>query len=136
MRDVAVALVLRVTVLLALLSGPGVWPVFAIPLANLSFAHSALQECVQRVAQARGWQDTEEVTSLVCSFDGIGIRESITTLDGLEALSNLERLNLPYHDITDLTPLSGLTNLTVLLLEGNVISELTPLAGLPNLSAR
>src|SRR5687768_3671819 len=128
MRQVAVRLVLRVTMLMIFLSGQGSWEALAIPLTDVSFDDPSLQGCIQRVAQARGWEDTEEVTSLVC------FGNNIATLNGLEALGNLARLNLGNNGIEDLSPIAGLTNLTVLLLEANVIQDLTPLSGLTNLT--
>ena len=70
---------------------------------------------------------------------------NITDLTGLEAATNLKRLDLGAayvaaegrlvngNAISDLSPLAGLTNLTRLHLDGNNISDISPLAGLTNL---
>ena len=69
----------------------------------------------------------------------------ISDLTGLEAATNLERLELRdayvasegrlinSNSISDLSPLSGLTRLTRLHLERNQISDISPLAGLTSL---
>ena len=70
---------------------------------------------------------------------------NITDLTGLEAATNLKRLDLGAayvaaegrlvnsNAISDLSPLAGLTNLTRLHLDGNDISDISPLADLTNL---
>jgi Leucine Rich repeats (2 copies) len=121
--------VVRVTMLIFLLSGSGIWEALAVPLTDVSFSDPPLQECVQRMAQARGWTNTEEVTSLMCSHAGI------VSMSGLEVLGNLARLNLGNNQINDLTPIASLTNLTVVLLDFNSIDDLTPIAGLTNLTS-
>ena len=69
----------------------------------------------------------------------------ITDLTGLEAATNLTRLDLGdayvasegrfinSNSISNLSPLSGLTQLTRLDLEGNQIGDISPLANLTNL---
>ena len=118
----------RVTMLIFLLSGSGIWEARAVPLTDVSFSDPSLQACVQRMAQTRGWTNTEEVTSLMCNNTGI------LSIRSLEALGNLGRLNLGNNLIVDLTPLAGLTNLTVVLLDVNGIGDLAPIAGLTNLT--
>ena len=90
----------------------------------------------------------------------IGARycENLTSLDGIESLTNLNRLdcysgyaledisalanltNLKYLDlnsnnITDLSPLAGLVKLETLVLSGNPITDMSPLANLPALES-
>ena len=70
---------------------------------------------------------------------------NISNLTGLEAATNLTRLNLGTerqedgrsinsNSVSDLSPLAGLTNLTWLRLRNNSISDISPLAGLTNLT--
>ncbi len=57
----------------------------------------------------------------------------ITNLDGLEAFTNLESLDLSQNAVTDISPLAGLTKLTALSLAGNPVTDVAPLAKLTNL---
>lgn len=57
----------------------------------------------------------------------------IHDITGLEAFTNLETLELQFHNIKDISPLAGLTKLTSLSLGGNPVEDITPLAGLTNL---
>jgi Leucine-rich repeat (LRR) protein len=57
----------------------------------------------------------------------------ITNLDGLEAFTNLESLDLSQNAVSDISPLAGLTKLTVLSLAGNPVTDVAPLAKLTNL---
>ena len=57
----------------------------------------------------------------------------ITNLDGLEAFTNLESLDLSQNAVTDISPLAGLTKLTALSLAGNPVMDVEPLAKLTNL---
>jgi len=59
----------------------------------------------------------------------------IEKIQGLEAFTNLESLDLSAHAITDISPLQGLKNLTSLSLAGNPIEDISPLEGLTNLKA-
>ena len=70
-------------------------------------------------------------------FDGLRIleadRKTITRLDGLGALHDLELLQLANNQITDLNPLRGLRHLDELDLRNNDIADLTPLVDLNSL---
>jgi internalin A len=78
-------------------------------------------QAVTRLNLSIGWpQDV---------FDAATIQE----INGLEAFTNLESLDLSAHAIRDITPLTGLTKLTLLSLDGNPVADVTPLAGLTNL---
>ncbi len=57
----------------------------------------------------------------------------ITNLNGLEAFTNLESLDLSQNAVSDISPLAGLTKLTVLSLAGNPVTDVAPLAKLTNL---
>lgn len=73
--------------------------------------------------------DVEALTELDGSFAGIA------SLEGIEALKNLETLILIDNQITDLSPLSSLTNLQALNVQSNELSDLSPLAGLISLTS-
>jgi len=55
------------------------------------------------------------------------------SLDGIQNLTGLTRLNLINRLITDIGPLSGLTNLVNLNMHTNWFSDLSPISGLANL---
>jgi len=57
----------------------------------------------------------------------------ITNLDGLEAFTNLESLDLSQNAVSDISPLAGLTKLTALSLADNPVTDVAPLAKLTNL---
>ena len=59
--------------------------------------------------------------------------EGIKSLQGLEAATGLEVLELGRNDLQDVSTLSGLTKLRQLGLAGNNLSNLEPLASLPQL---
>ena len=52
---------------------------------------------------------------------------NITDLTGLEAATNLTRLNLDNNSISDISALENLTNLTSISLSGNSIADISPL---------
>lgn len=58
---------------------------------------------------------------------------SITDLEIIKGLPNLETLSVTYEDITDISALAELKNLKDLNLAGNKIQDLSPLAGLSGL---
>lgn len=101
--------------------------------ADVSFADPALQGCVnttlgQAVDAPVSEAQAVTVTDLTCNDSGI------TSIEGLQALTNLNRAVLTVNQISDLTPLAGLTQLRVLLLTGNQISDVTALSGLTQLT--
>ena len=57
---------------------------------------------------------------------------NISSLTGLEAATNLERIELRHNAISDLSPLAGLRRLNNIKLRGNRITDVSPLAGLIN----
>ena len=58
----------------------------------------------------------------------------VKNLAGLEHATNLETLEIWYHDVSDLTPVANLTNLEVLVVTGNNIRSIAPLGNLTNLT--
>ncbi|MXV74048.1 hypothetical protein F4Z99_07200 [Candidatus Poribacteria bacterium] len=56
----------------------------------------------------------------------------ISNLTGLEAVTELERIEFRRNSISDLSPLRGLTQLNNIKLRGNRITDVSPLAGLIN----
>lgn len=71
---------------------------------------------------------------IVLSITALDAREKeITSLDGIEALSNLETLRIDSNRLNDIRPLARLKKLEVLTLRANQISDLSPLAKLTRL---
>lgn len=58
----------------------------------------------------------------------------ISSIEGIQYLTNLRTLNLSFNQISDITPISGLINLNTLILESNRITDITALIGLTNLT--
>lgn len=71
-------------------------------------------------------QETENMLNLN------GLMET-TSLEGIQHLVYLSRLELMHNDLIDIHPLHGLTRLTELNLDVNHVSDLSPLAGLTRL---
>ncbi len=86
-----------------------------------------LARCIEEHASKSGWRSVNEVTELNCSdFD-------INYLDGIEAYSNIQYLNLSGNSLVDLNPLQKLNKLVDIDLsytEINDISVLLPSQGL------
>ena len=59
---------------------------------------------------------------------------NISSLTGLEAATNLERIEFRHNAISDLSPLEELTRLNNIKLRGNRITDVSPLAGLINMN--
>jgi Leucine-rich repeat (LRR) protein len=55
----------------------------------------------------------------------------VRTLEGIDALANLEQLELSDNELSNLSPLLRLEKLRVLNLRNNAIGDLRPLLGLP-----
>ena len=72
--------------------------------------------------------DLEEITN-INAYD-----KGITSLEGIQYLTNLTSLSLRWNQIQDLGPLSSLKNIKSLNLDGNRISDISPLGSLSNLS--
>ncbi|EAE7074005.1 class 1 internalin InlE [Listeria monocytogenes] len=71
--------------------------------------------------------DLDSVTHLSAKSAGI------TTIEGLQYLTNLSELELIDNQVTDLNPLTNLTKITELRLSGNPLKDVSALAGLKNL---
>ena len=129
------ALVLSLALLLSFL---------AIPLgasANISTPTPINQifidaNLAQAVAEELGVNVTDTVTQ--ADLDTVTFLEAwdmnISSLEGIENLTNLTTFLTDNNNISDLTPLAGLTDLWWISLSGNNISDLTPLAGHTNLA--
>src|SRR5690606_32238404 len=83
------------------------------------------QGCLNQVLNNTEDRDPALVTTLACPEAGI------SSLIGIDALSNLEQLDLGGNAITDLSPLSRLRNLRVLNLRDNSVRSVTALMNLP-----
>ncbi len=93
-----------------------------IPDVNLRSAiEAALGEPAGALITAA---DMERLESLIADDAGI------SNLRGLEAATNLQRIELRHNAISDLSPVAGLTRLNNIKLRGNRITDVSPLAGL------
>lgn len=84
-----------------------------------------LQACLDQTMERTQKTDPATVTLLACP--GIGVQ----TLAGIEALENLEQLELGDNIIENLSPLLTLKNLRVLGLRNNRVGDIRPLEQLP-----
>ncbi|MCF2562381.1 leucine-rich repeat domain-containing protein [Bifidobacterium boum] len=76
-------------------------------------------------------KDVKDTTSLYSSdYSGFS---SVSSLQGLQVFTNLERLDLSGTRVSDVSPLSKLTKLTELDLGGTQVSDVSPLSKLVNL---
>lgn len=73
--------------------------------------------------------DLDTINSLTLTSKGI------SSLEGMNYLTNLGTLILTGNQVSDISPLKGLTNLTMLQLSGNPISDISALSNLKNLQA-
>lgn len=73
--------------------------------------------------------DLDTINSLTLTSKGI------SSLEGMNYLTNLGTLILSGNQVSDISPLKGLTNLTMLQLSGNPISDISALSNLKNLQA-
>ena len=114
------------------------------PAQTVSIADSNLRAAIENaLGKAPGSVIT--ATEMATLTELSAPNADITDLTGLEAATNLLRLDLGEryvavegrfinsNAISDLSPLSGLTALTLLDLEGNNISDISALSGLTNL---
>lgn len=83
----------------------------------------ALQGCINQIL-ALGDTSLTEIRSLACPEAGV------RSLDGLQALTALEQLELSNNAIDNLAPLQPLRNLRVVSLRNNGIRNIGPLSGL------
>jgi Leucine-rich repeat (LRR) protein len=85
----------------------------------------SLQGCLNQMQQSTGVDDLEAITLLACPGAGV------LSLAGIDALPNLEQLELSDNAITNLGPLVRLKNLRVLSIRNNAIGNINPLDALP-----
>ena len=80
-------------------------------------------------------RDLTNLTELTLQCGGNELTMDLDSLDGLQKMTKLQRLNLNgLAKLKDLSPLSGLTHLTYLSLSGlSSLSDLSPLSGLTGL---
>ncbi|MGV8027002.1 MAG: protein kinase [Anaerolineaceae bacterium] len=80
--------------------------------------------------------DADAFNELMNDFvnnEGNITRGSITTLNDLQELKNLQSISLVYQNITDLSPLSNLVFLEYIDLHHNPIEDVSPLSQIPSL---
>ncbi|UHP10444.1 InlB B-repeat-containing protein [Listeria marthii] len=93
-----------------------------------------LNQITKLEADGKGISSIEGIQYLT-NLNMLGLTDNqITNLAPLAHLTNLESLYLGENKISDVTPLSGLTQLTFLQLSINQIKDVTPLAKLTNLN--
>jgi len=98
-----------------------------IVFPDLNFATVVATELGMPIGTVVDTLTLDAITTLVA--DGLGI----SSIVGVEHLTNLNDLRINNNVISDLTPLSNLTNLTYLGAENNSISVVTPLATITSL---
>lgn len=90
-------------------------PSFALDLA---LKDDNLRKCVQETADKNHWQTPQDVTALECHNQGIA------SVEGIEQLSNLEKLSLYNNNISDF-PAFKLNHLTFLNIAKNKLPNLS-----------
>ena len=86
---------------------------------------TSLQGCLNQQFISAGHEDPANITLLACPSSGV------QSLVGINALPNLEQLELSDNSIIDLSPLSSLRNLRVLSIRNNRITDINPLLPMP-----
>jgi len=86
---------------------------------------TSLQGCLNQQFTSTGNEDPGSITLLACPSSGV------QSLVGINALPNLEQLELSDNSIIDLSPLSSLRNLRVLSIRNNRITDINALLPLP-----
>lgn len=99
--------------------------------SEFGFADPKLMQVVAAELAKQGLELTPEGLSAIRELMLAGC--GITSLEGLEQLSNLRTLDLSLNPIRDLEPLRPLTQLESLNLRETMVTDLTPLADLINL---
>lgn len=99
------------------------------PYAALRFPDLALEECVIDTANAMGYTEPEEFTTLDCSTTS----RTILSLEGIDRLVNLETLDISTSGVIDLSPLASLGSLQSLVAQDANISVVAPLLGIATL---
>jgi Leucine-rich repeat (LRR) protein len=94
-------------------------------LRNAVMQDSGMQACLDQALKRTEKTDPAAITLLACPGAGV------ETLAGIEALTNLEQLELGDNAIENLSPLVTLKNLRVLGLRNNRVGDIRPLEQLP-----
>jgi hypothetical protein len=96
---------------------------------NLVFFQDAALESAVRAAAGKplGFLTRNDVLNIT-ELDAVGL--NIRTLDGIEALQNLQVLNLRSNNVRSITPVENLINLRVLDLGDNNVVQITAISGL------
>jgi Leucine-rich repeat (LRR) protein len=94
-------------------------------LRNAVLQDPGLQACLNQTLARNAQSDPAAVTLLACP--GAGVQ----SLAGIDALVNLEQLELSDNTITNLSPLLPLKKLRVLSLRNNSVGDIRPLDSLP-----
>lgn len=99
--------------------------------ADFGFTDAKLMQQITVELARQGLELTPDALSEIreLSLSGCGI----TSLEGMELLTNLHTLDLSFNPIRDLEPLRPLTQLESLNLRETMVTDLTPLAELINL---
>mgnify|MGYP001395178318 CR=1 FL=1 len=87
-----------------------------------------LKDCLDQTIKDLQATDLAQVTQLICSHAGL------SSLKGLEAFYNIQRLNLGNNQLTELEPIKYLSKLEVLLLNDNQLVKTPELLNLPKLT--
>lgn len=100
---------------------------------NQIFPDEALAEEIQTSLGKASTSDTVTQTELnsITTLDASG--KSVSSLEGMNYLSNLSFFSFSNNQVSDLSPLTNLTSLTTLALYDNQVSSIAPLANLSNL---
>jgi len=101
-------------------------------LRPVKFDDPNLEDAVQQALNRYDQPIFQYQLLTVAKLDASG--REITSLEGIEHLSNLTELNLQDNQIEDITPLAELKKLSSLNLRNNEVQELTPLSGLTKLN--
>ena len=91
------------------------------------FEDDNLNAGIKRTLRNLNTNSYEAIKHLDLSF------RDIENLKGIEALTNLESLNISNNRISDLSPLESLEKLEILDLQNNLVEDLKPISGLENL---
>lgn len=115
------------------LQGPDEGRSETVEVTEVAFADSALSAAVHDVLGQQSRPVTASLASLQTQLSVRG--RGIARLDGLDAFTSLEALDLADNAIVDLSPLTALRRLRLLDLDNNQVVDLTPLAGLDSLQS-
>jgi Leucine-rich repeat (LRR) protein len=94
-------------------------------LRNAVTRDAGLQACLDQALEREQQTDPANVKLLACPAAGV------QTLAGIDALVNLEQLELSDNAVSSLSPLIPLKNLRVVGLRNNNIGDIRPLEELP-----